>query len=272
MPGPPRNAESDDRPGPRPRRPVRDSPRPSPLAQIRSWCPLLPLPQGVPPRTSTEGLLPLLPASRTWSMTYPNSDRHCLRRGGRSGGGAARPLFCQRPLRTILWNCCGPVRAIKHQGRLSQPRNGAKQNRDLFSLVRVARPTPCEGVREGLLETSDGGPSEQQRPLPGHGFATRGRHPGRLRLGLRRTTMTDILLRHYPELAPALSDIQNLFGPLTAERGRPPARSSPHGSGARRWKSAFVTVGVWRPGLSGRHLSVWPGVPVILWAANFGTK
>lgn len=30
--------------------------------------------------------------------------------------------------------------------------------------------------------------------------------------------MTDILLRHYPELAPALSDIQNLFGPWNAVR------------------------------------------------------
>ena len=35
---------------------------------------------------------------------------------------------------------------------------------------------------------------------------------------VQKTTMTDILLRHYPELAPALSGVANPFGPWNAVR------------------------------------------------------
>ena len=35
---------------------------------------------------------------------------------------------------------------------------------------------------------------------------------------VQKTTMTDILLRHYPELAPALSGVENPFGPWNAMR------------------------------------------------------
>ena len=44
------------------------------------------------------------------------------------------------------------------------------------------------------------------------------RHPGRLRL-VYNTTMKDVLLRHYPELEPAIGDLQTSVRSV-AEAGR----------------------------------------------------